>query len=672
MQWFFSFLFCFYLSLSAVAPAPLQNYCPVVIVNSTTLNANQLYFLAHGNDDNGVPCFLVPDGSGICQYSYPTPSGTPSSASSSVLLSSLPVATGTSQTDPAYLIYLPINASSRAYISVNNPMYLATALNPALGILDIDDASVTSTTDPNYYTLYQDLEFGFDSSTLSGTQLYLNLSWVDYFCLPMQLGVYSYPSNSTITNTTAFSGFPPATTRESILNTTNTAINSGSNSIWGNLGLSYYLNPYTSTGTPSTYLRILAAKNSIGLGSSSAPFSGAATPQQFFPSTYAQSTTSGPATGTSYMQEVYTYYTSHTLYLQTIPAGGFATAVYAMTSDSATNLTLKFTSSDTDGTSPIYLDLSGANKVSSSQLLSGATWPFYTTAPPSPPPPLPALSAVNLDYTNELSKLLSGLFSIGQLPYPGTTSIGSPFLDNTSSFVPLAYFTNPNGYSGGPWYNLYSQGLHQQFISKGQFSTLPTNAENNGLGLAYAYDFDDLLGMSGIINAQQIQDQYGNPVIVEGASKPYVVMTLGSLSGTPIPDISTDSYTYRVVVGAAPNGVAVSFTYFNGTSTPTTAASTTTTTNLGSVVVSQAHPFQINFTFNSITYTYNLNLQRQIAVPTSSSSSFSTIDQYFQGGITFCIVPSTTNLTCQSSTTPAGSDPIFFINFNSFPPPWPG
>ena len=89
-----------------------------------------------------------------------------------------------------------INSSSRAYFSVENPMYLPTVFNPAptREVLDINDSSVISPQDPNYYTWYQDFEFGLgyqDSGVATGanllTQLFMNLSWVDYFCLPMKI-----------------------------------------------------------------------------------------------------------------------------------------------------------------------------------------------------------------------------------------------------------------------------------------------------------------------------------------------------------------------------------------------------------------------------------------------------------------------------------------------------
>ncbi|MBS0626156.1 MAG: hypothetical protein JSS32_08915 [Verrucomicrobia bacterium] len=647
MKRFFSLLALFCLigqRAYSVPPAPKQNYCPIVVVNSTTLNANQIYFVAHGNDPSGLPCFLVPDVNGYCQYVYPTPSGTPSSADSSVLLSALPTATGTGQTDPAFLFYIPINSAARAYFSINNPMYLATAFNPQTGVLAINDSSVTAITDPNYYTYYQDIEFGLVPGTLSATLLYLNLSWVDYFCLPMQLETYSYPSNTPIVNAVSTpSGFTPTTTRESIITATNTGLTTKqvTPNTWGVLGLAYYNNPYTDS-TPTTYTRILAAKNSLSLGQS-ANFKGAKVPQKYFPPTFAQNTSTGPVASQSYMQTVYNYYnttnTGNPLTFEIFPANN-PTAIYQMASDptQSSTLTLKFTCLSGGGPSPIFLAL---NSLTTEQLLSGSVWPFTPTN-------------TSTAYTNEISKLISALFTIGYFPYPTATSMGSPFVNNTSGYVGTTYFLNPNNYAQGPWYNVYDAVLHPQFVSHGAVGTA-----NPNLGLAYGYDYDDLLNMSGIINGMEIQDQYGNPSSATGSVQPYVVMTLGSLSGTPIPNIANDSYTYTVTVGSAAGGVGVSFTYYNGTTTVTTPASTTTTTLLGPVTADSTHPFQINFTFNSIVYTYNINLLRQVVTPISATSSFSSTDQYFLESVEFILSGSQTN-------------PSFLIQYNSAPPPWPG
>ncbi len=645
---------CFIVGLSeafAVAPAPLQNYCPVVVVNRTGLSANTIYFVAHGNDPDGIPCFLVPDMNGVCQIAYPTPTGSPSSAGSSVTLSELPTATGTGINDPAYLIYLPIDSASRGYFSINSPMYLATSLNPALGVLGISDSSVTSLTDPNFYTLYQDFEFGLVNSdvTNSKTTMFINLSWVDYFCLPMELYANEYPSNTQIS--VQYSGLPSGTTstqtRDQVLTAFSTSLNTYPTT-WGTLALPYYNNPYTDS-TPTSYLRVLAAKNSIGLGESANNFQGAKVTQGYFPTTYVSNSSTGPQASTSFLQAVYNYYnTPHTFYAQIKPANINA-VVYSITA-SSTALTLELSGS---GGAPSYtLNLAA---LTMEQLLSGANsggpWPYTLTS-----------GTDSAAYTNELSKLFSALFTIGQLPFTAyATSIDSPFVNSqyNSTAAPggystLTYFSNPPGYSNGPWYNLYDLNLHKLLISNGQVPS----GHNPTLGLGYGYDYDDLLNLAGLM-AIDIQDLHGNPSQTTGETQPYFVITLESMSGTTIPNISQDSYTYPVTVNAAPNGVAVEFIYYNGASTVTTPASTSVPVALGNVVVNAIHPFQVRFTFDSTEYLYNINLQRQIVTPSSPTSTYTTADEHFQGSFTFTV------------SGPQGS-PSFVLSYNSTPPPWPG
>jgi hypothetical protein len=636
----------------SVAPAPMQNYCPIVIVNRTTLPANTIYFVAHGNDSNGIPCFLVPDMDGICQIAYPTPSGTPSSAGSSVTLSELPTATGTGISDAAYLIYLPVDSASRGYFSLNSPMYLATSLNPALGVLGISDSSVTSLSDPNFYTFYQDFEFGLVNSNVanSKTTMFINLSWVDYFCLPMQLYAQEYPSNTQISvqYSALASGTPSDQTRDQMVTAFKNSMSSFT-STWGTLNIPYYNNPYTDT-VPVTQLRILAAKNSIGLGASNNNFQGAKVTQGYFPTSYITSSSSGPQSNTSYLTAVYNYYhTPNTFYATIHPAGNPA-VVYTITA-APTSLILELTGAS--GAPSYTLNL---NNLTTEQLLSGANsgapWPYTLTA-----------GTDSAAYTNELSKLFSALFTIGQLPFTAyATSMGSPF-DNSQynsamdpgGYSTLSYFSNPPTFTlNGPWYNLYDLNLHQLLISKGDVPV----GHNPTLGLGYGYDYDDLLNLAGLM-AIDIQDLYGNPSQTTGEIEPYIVISLESLSGTTIPDISQDSYSYPVTVNAAPNGVTVAFIHYNGTSTVTTPASLTVPVSLGTVVVDGTHPFQVSFTFNSVIYLYNINLQRQIVLPSSLTSTYTSADEHFQGSFTFTV------------SGPQGS-PSFVLAYNSTPPPWPG
>jgi len=664
-----------FLSLEAIEPAPLQNYCPVVLVNNSTLPSSSVYFIAHGTDKNGVPCFLVPNTStGVCSYVYPTPSGSPSSAGSSVTLDQLPAATNLnpSITNSAYLIYLPISSvASRAYLSINSPMYLQTSVSAA-GVPNINDVNGTIVNDPNYYTLYQDFEFVLtDSNANSGTQINLNLSWVDYFCLPMQLTTYSYPSNTEVmlsppTNPQAL---PAGTsgTREAIITSVMASLTAQSSSpypLWDALGVGYFNNPYTDPAPPSNYLRILAMKNSISLGSNSGgniPFSGGSgyIPRPCFPSDYFSNSTYGAedtgGNAASYMQAIYSYYQSNPpLYVKIYPSGQ-SPATYEITAD-ATPLTLDFNAQNP--ANPSYkLSLSS---LTAEQLLAGANFPFtYNGGGPD-----------SAAYTNALATPVSALFTVGQFPLTQeTTSSGTPFDNSNAGFSNLEYFSNPIVSPApfpwsGIWYNLYSSLLHNLMIGK----TLNTylNIKNSLLGLGYAYDFDDVLNMSGIIAGINVQDSLGHPSqtpVVE----PYVVVKLESLSGTNIPPISQDSYNYPVTVGPAANGVTVTFNYYDGSSSQSATALTSATLPLGNVQVDSSHPFQITFSFNAApdypaptSYTYDLNLLRQIATPLTPTSTFSSIDRYFQASIVF------------DNTAGSASSPNLTIYYTSTPPGWPG
>lgn len=648
MRSVYSWLVCLFLLCTvswatppALPPAPRADYCPVVIVNSTTLDPSQIYFVAHGQDPGGIPCFFVPDENGVCHYSYPTPSGFPSSAGESVKLSQLPTATGTSQTNPAFLVYLPLSISATLYFSIYHPVYLKTS-SVSTGVIGISDTSVTTLTDPNYYTLHQPVEWLLQQPTVTSCSAAatFDLTGVDFFCLPILLSSYSYPSNTPLDPGAApVSGMTASTPRSTFLVAIMSGLTSGqppapATATWGNLGQPYYSNPYTDT-VPYSYIRTLAAKDSIA-NASGVTFKLSQVPQQFFPSDYFQNTAFGPTGATSYMQNLYDYYGSHNLYFFIYPAGE-AGATYCMSSVPGQPDLLNFVpTAPLNGEPTVQLQLD--NLLTEDLLSGGGNWLF-----------VPGTGA----YTTEMSKLLSALFSIGLLP-GATSSISSPFVNNQGYFANLTYFTTPIQYNNAPWYNLYDKVLHKQFVSAG------THGPNPDLGLGYAYDFDDLLNLSGIINDYPVQDWVANPV----GSQPYFVLTLGNLADGPgdpihslVPNINNDGYAYQVTTTPAANGVGVSFEYYNGSTTVITPASSTANVNLGTVHAGPTAPFQIHFTFGSQVYTYNINLQRQVVVPASTTASYSAIDTAFQESVVFTVT---------------GTPPQFTVYFNSSPPPWPG
>jgi len=645
---------------SAVAPAPLQDYCPVVIVNHTKQDPSELFLVATALDPNGVPCFLVPDPStGICSYQYPNPNGSNGSVPNSVALDSLPLASGTGLT-PAYLLYLPLNSSARAYFSVKNPLFLGTTYSAAKGMLAINSPSITSLNDPNIYTLYQDFEFGVNQSAVnSSTNIFINVSFVDYFCIPYRLSANSYTGaavDPTITGTS--SGLPSGTTRASVISNLQSGLNTYSSS-WAYLPFNYYPNPYTSSQSAGP-IRILAAKNSTGL-SSGRLFNGGLGAYNYFPTDYLQNTSTGPSAGNSYMDTVYNYYLSNApLWAIITPATGYI--LYKMVSDSTTQGQLNFFAYTPDGSSAIPADDTNVNlnQIGLADFLSGNitfAGGFGNDTP---------IGA-------ELGKLLSSLFTIGQLPFTQyATSQSSPFYnsgnllidDQSEGYITLSYFSNPSGISGGPWYNLYDAIIHPQELGAG---ALP---KNPSLGLGYAFDYDDLLQMDGTISGITIQDAYGNPSQVAGAAKPYIVMVLENLEGTVIPDLS-DSYYYNVTIGAAPDGASVTFTYSGGsTAAPLTGTAASFLLNGGAPISSGSSDYlHATFSYAGINYVFNVNLLGQVVIPTTggtystSAPTFSAADVQYAENFTFQVNGGSGTL----------ADPInITINFNSAPPPWQG
>lgn len=667
-----------------LTPTFTQNYCPVVIENNSHLPANSIYFVAHGLDNLGVPCFLVPDPTtGQCTYVYPHTDGTNGSITSSTALSQLPIAQGTAATGTSYLIYLPINIASRAYLSINSPLFIETTSDPTTGYITIGDPSVTTLNDPNFYTLYQDIEFGFgETAADSQTLLYMNVSYVDYFCLPMLLNTYTLGTNTPLIYGCAPydyiclpAGTPSGNNRGTIINAINNTLltneAAGNPNTWSTLGLFYYDSPYTDTSNPSVYLRILAAKNSIGFGTGSSQFIGAANTQLYFPADYTSNSATGPG-GVSFMQALYNYYQSITLEIETSISnsmGGFVT--YTMSS-SSTNLVMDFKTTNAPMPSNMSLDLS---QLTTEELLSGGNWNFIA---------LPE-SAVNNAYVAELSKDLSALFTLGSLPIKIENP---PLIDSQAGFASLnlSYFKNPYDtagmqWTGGPWWNVYDLAVHLQEATNSTYKV--PQSSSYALGYGYAYDYDDLLNMSGLIGGFVFQDKYGNnptlpvacnpcPTPLSGCSpnsapNSYVIITLEDMGGMAIPQISQDSWSYPVTIGPQSGVTAVSFAWtdsVSGTGTFSQAASNTTTILLTpQPIVNSGNPLTVTFTYNSIPYTYSIDLLHQAVIPTETG--FTSIDRKYQAGVQFAI----TNLNDQGKV-PSGMSPNFTITFDSSPPPW--
>ncbi len=528
-------------SSSAIKPPRgILNYAPLVITNNSGLDASRLYVIGKGQTIAATDAyFLQPNlSTGICTLvSGQTNNSTDPNIS--VQLSKLPSA-GTN----SYYIYVPQMISGRFYISVDSPLYMETLFNQNTGYFTINDPSQTTIQDPNYYTLYQDFEFTLDSKY----DLYANVTNVDYFSLPLTLGSYTFPTGNlypTLDNLTVV-GYPTTSARSTILTSIQTGLanDQSSPAQWAHLTIPFYNNPYAA-GPPDTDLRILAAKLSIALGISSdpatgIPFRGAANPQGYFNAMYLQSTTSGPAAMTSYMTKLYDYYNTPPNQLElTISPAKHPQVSYIMTA-SATSGILHLELQGTSPAAPPIITVN-LNNLSTSSLLSGAVGDWVAENAITP--------AATNPWQTEIAKMLSALFTAGMLP--PASSVVQPVIDDSTYFSAYrgSYFSNPTGFSlHGPWFNLYDQTIHPLLI------------QTNNFGLGYAYDFDDLLDLAGLLHVNIQTDGTLNP------EQPYCVLTLGPID-TTIPEATQSFGPYSLQVNninASSNPIDVIYSTVSG------------------------------------------------------------------------------------------------------------
>lgn len=606
------------LQTSDVTPPPgMLNYAPLVVVNNTGIDASRLYIIGKGQTLAATDAyFLQPNlSTGICTL-VPGSSNNSADPNISVPLSKLP-----SAGKNAYYIYVPQMISGRFYLSVDTPLYMETAFNQITGYYAINDPSQTTIQDPNYYTLYQDFEFTLDKNY----DLYANVTNVDYFALPLTLGSHSYPTGNlypTLDNLTVV-GFPTTSGRSSILSAIQTGLLNDQSVTpqWKNLSIPFYANPYTDTSA-LTYLRILAAKLSIGLAQSAigVPFRGAAVTQAYFGPTdittgnslYLQSTTSGPDTGVSYMEQLYNYYNSggHQLQLTIFPKD-YPQATYTMTASStAGTLNLTVNGSPT-GAPPLITVILG--NVTTESLLSGAIgdWVHENAITPTSTDP----------WQTEIVKMLSALFTAGMLP--PASSVTQPMVDDSTYFSSYrgAYFSNPAGSptypfsSHGPWYNLYDQVIHPLLI------------QTNNFGLGYAYDFDDLLDLAGLLH---VNIQTGG---ILNLKQPYYQLTAGPID-TPIPNATENfgPYDMQFTISSSTNPIDIIYSTNPAVAPNITQSLTSLTTNLNNLVNYFIVKYYTDNT-KTTSYEYRVYPKYQLTLPVSTS--YNARDVTLMNGIVF-------------------------------------
>lgn len=539
------------------APPNLAGYALFQVVNNTTHPDSDVYLIVKGLNSDEEACYLSLQ-NGLGDYALVSPLTL--SSTYSYPLSSLPGKTG------HRYFYVPQPfISARVYFSMNYPLLFAVGLDNQTQKATIVDPSSFSPSDPNYYTLYDKFEFTYNPPT-PGANLYVNPTAVDFFSLP----IYLEMANA-LPGSLAESGINLS--RSSVFQDIDSIFNPApADEQWKLLSLPFYVDPYATTPTELTELRVVSP------GNASAPGSTAVNPSHAFPSDYL----SNAATyGFDYIDNLWSFYA--------IPGNTLRI--------DAKEIAIFFGPGPDSPSYPDYYYFSGVVNGSDQFVFTNYTNDYTWTMekPTSCYPFFAGAGFVDSGSTNNtpgaiiVRQLTSG-FDVGLLPV--NFAMGS-FLDksyfeaNKSNY----YTSNPQwgnaGADNGPFYDLYSKALHSFGFS------------------IYTFAYDDALGQDGTL--------IGNVETLQSS----VTVTLPPVD-TPIPDPFADNTVYTVTIQAAGDNPvqyrnSVNGEWIDATSVP-----------FGGIVSNQTTPFQLKLKNNrGIEDIVTLYLKYNIVVPSGTDFSLS-------------------------------------------------
>ncbi|CZR66466.1 related to beta-1,3-glucanase [Phialocephala subalpina] len=145
------------------------------LYNSTTSSTVYAYITGLAIDNSNALFLLESDGQTAYYPSNPSSDGCALSADCAIALG----APGTTRT-----VTIPCIAGGRIWFCVGST--LTFLLNPSTSGPGLVEPSVSNTSDPNYHLSWDFCEFTYNSS-----QLYTNISYVDFVCLPISLTLTS-------------------------------------------------------------------------------------------------------------------------------------------------------------------------------------------------------------------------------------------------------------------------------------------------------------------------------------------------------------------------------------------------------------------------------------------------------------------------------------------------
>jgi hypothetical protein len=425
-----------------VIPSPLKPYnVPVKIINNIELGNAEVYIVVKGLNTQNNACYLdVTATPFVCQEV----NANSKSQDFSFTLNILP-----QDSDGNLLMYLPILISARMYISISQALSLTIGTDAVTGESTIDDPDGFNTNDPNYYILYDKIEFDYQKKG----GLYVDATAVDFFGLPIEIedpgSVSSYKKSGAEID------------RTSLFTTINQQLcNNNFDPTWCNLLLKYDGYMIGNKAEKLTQiLRVSAPGKSMTTGNGD---------NTLFDPIYLDRTT-----GFSYFSFLKDYYSPSNSRFIKIDCSELRTnseepiAKYIYTGIiSADNFI--FNNEDNSNTITIAFP-------ESISFFAGAVGSF--------------------NYPNDtpgavIVKFLTAAFDVGLLPTINENDVlSSAYLQSYKD----RYYTNNPHFPGdanntGPWYDLYAKTIHEYVSSA-----------------LYAFAYDDALGNDGTLNDQNAQ-----------------------------------------------------------------------------------------------------------------------------------------------------------------------
>ncbi len=397
------------------SPANLPGFIPfsfAKVPSDSFINNDEIYIVTKGvNPVGGTNACLIqlsPTGVGSCVN---TTAGTTSSLNWTYPLSSLPTAP-----DGTPYVYMPPITSARIYFS------LGTTINMTVNSEGVNDPNPASTSDVNYYILYDKVELNLEEN-----QLAINPTMVDFFSLPLPISVYTN-NGCALLNV----GMPPTQNREQVftdfISTVAASIpNASAAQQWSNLVL---------TGTSEAYLRLLSSGEAMHPSDVSPLFD----PQYL----------SATAYGLNWMDNVWSnagitaFYQANTVYMDLSEVPGYDTW------SGTVSATGWFNFQGTGGDGAVIIQ----RPADAVPFFVGTS--FSATGDPIASP--------------IIQRFLGAGFASGIVPATG------PLSDAYLIAHQPYYQNNPNivgATTTGPWYDFYSKELHSLGNAEYQFFTYP-------------------------------------------------------------------------------------------------------------------------------------------------------------------------------------------------------